>query len=308
MIPFFEIFSSFFMYKSALKIKKNAKIAICGLLFAFVGCSFQQSAPRKLVETSTEATTIEQATCVEFINLSASNGGQKPSISNLMSVAYHKAEKLSLRGFNLEADDFKLIGHLSQTLMYIDLANCGLQKTPSALAEANGVNTLYLSDNQIAVLDESIYSLNNLTYLNLDRNVIIKLPDGISGLKALKWLRLNNNKLSTLPTDMAELKNIKKLYLNKNEFTQVPEVIKQMTSLEELSLGGNKISEFPEWLCEMPNLRRIDLFGNPIKEIPDKIVDMPQLTTLVMDNCLLSNERKLEINKKLADKRIKFIF
>lgn len=308
MLPYFKIFSSFFMFKSASKCKKNAKIAILGLVLALVGCSFQQSAPREFVTTTTEKATIDQATTVEFINLSATNGGERPCISNLLQTAYPKVEKLSLRGRSLDNADFAIVEHVGATLVYLDVAGCGIKEASADLAAAKGLSTLYLSDNSITNLDSAIYSLDKLTYINLDRNGLTALPDGISGLKSLKWLRLNNNKLSSLPADMGELKNIKRLYLNKNEFTSVPEVIKQMTSLEELSLGGNKITEFPEWLCEMPNLKRIDLYGNPIKSVPDKVVNMPSLTTLVMDNCLLENERKLELNKKLADKRIKFIF
>lgn len=296
------------MFKSASKLKKNAKIAILCSILCLVGCSFQQSAPRKLITTSSEATTIEKSLEVEFINLSATNGDEKPVFSNLLQANYPKVEKLSLRGHKLDTEDFAFIEHVGSGLNYLDISECGLNAIPVEVSAIDGLNTLYLSDNAINELDVKFYSLDKLTYVNLDRNSLTNLPNGISGLKALKWLRLNNNKLSSLPKDITELKNIKRIYLNKNDFTEVPEVIQQMTNLEELSLGGNKITEFPEWLCEMPNLKRIDLYGNPIKNVPDKIFNMPSLTTLVMDNCLLENDRKLEINKKLSDKRVKFVF
>ena len=308
MIPKFKIFSSFFVFKSAFKAIKIAKIAIFSFVCLLVGCSFQQSAPRKLVTTTTEAATIESSNEVEFINLSATNGEKKPVILLLLEVNYPKAEKLSLRGHKLESEDFPFIKHVGSTLTYLDLSECNLNAIPLEVAGVGALKTIYLSDNNIKELNAEFYSLDKLTYINLDRNSLTNLPEGIAGLKSLKWLRLNNNKLSSLPADIVELKNIKRLYLNKNDFTEIPEEIKQMTSLEELSLGGNKITEFPEWLCEMPNLKRIDLYGNPIKNVPDKIFEMPSLSTLVMDNCLLDNDRKLEINKKLTDKRIKFIF
>lgn len=308
MIPYLENFASFFMYKSGLKVKKNVKIAILGMVLFFVGCSFQQSAPRDIITTTSESSSIEQAASVEFINLSATNVEEKPNISNLLAVAFPKAEKLSLRGHTLETLDFALIKHVGATITYLDLAKCGLAAIPSEVSEAKSLTTLYLSDNRIVELDANIYQLDKLTYINLDRNSITNIQDGISQLKSLKWLRFNDNKLSALPNDVAELKNIKRLYLSKNNFTEVPEVIKSMTSLEELNLGANRITEFPEWLCDMPNLKRIDLYGNPIKDVPDKVVDMQSLTTLVMDNCQLENDRKQKLNEKLADKRIKFIF
>lgn len=308
MIPFFEIFSSFFMNRIALKMKKNAKTVVFMSIFAFVGCSFQQSAPEKMVTAITEKSAIEQAELVEFINLSSINGGEKPSIANLICAEYPQVKKLSLRGHDLVETDFVILKHIGKTLFYVDLADCGLEVFPAELFDVAGLTTLYLSDNSLREIDPAVYSLDKLTYLNLDRNSITNIPEGVSRLKSLKWLRLNDNNLTGLPKDMGELKNIKRLYLSKNELTEVPEVIKQMTSLEELNLGGNKITEFPEWLCEMPNLQRIDLYGNPIKTIPEKVIDMPNLKTLVMDNCLLENDKKLELNKKLADKRIKFIF
>lgn len=308
MLPYFKIFSSFFMSKSASKCKKNAKIAILGLFFVFTGCSFQQSAPQKLVTTITETSTIEQANSVEFINLSATNGGEKPNISNLIQKAYPNVEKLSLRGHALDELDLKIVNHVGSKLTYVDFADCGLKSVPVEIFSLDKLTTLYLTDNKINDLPKDFYSLDELTYVNLDRNSLTNLPEGISGLKSLKWIRLNDNKLSSLPADMNGLKNIKRIYLNGNSFTNIPEVIKDLESLEELSLGNNKITEFPEWLCKMPNLQRIDLYGNPIRDIPDDVVNMPSLTTLVMDNCLLENDRKREINKKFADKRKKFIF
>jgi len=58
---------------------------------------------------------------------------------------------------------------------------------------------LYLNDNLIANLPESIGYLNNLELLFLDNNYLTKLPKSMTQLINLKMISLHNNDIKNLP-------------------------------------------------------------------------------------------------------------
>jgi Leucine-rich repeat (LRR) protein len=71
----------------------------------------------------------------------------------------------------------------------------------SVLPGLTGLQTLYLSDNQIASLPRGAFSdLTSLKYLSLSSNQIATLPSGIfSGLTSVRSLDLSRNMLTCLP-------------------------------------------------------------------------------------------------------------
>ncbi|KKL20502.1 hypothetical protein LCGC14_2454840, partial [marine sediment metagenome] len=72
---------------------------------------------------------------------------------------------------------------------------------------------LYLNDNQLTQLPESIGSLENLKELYLHDNQLTKLPESIGNLISLRVLSLWDNQLTQLPESIGNLKNLKYLKL-----------------------------------------------------------------------------------------------
>ncbi|MFM8003489.1 MAG: leucine-rich repeat domain-containing protein, partial [Dolichospermum sp.] len=80
----------------------------------------------------------------------------------------------------------------------------------------------------------------NLTVLFLGNNQLTALPDSITQLSNLRNLCLSNNQL-TLPESIAQLSNLTVLDLSDNKLTTLPEAIKQLSQLEKLDLRENRL-------------------------------------------------------------------
>jgi len=79
------------------------------------------------------------------------------------------------------------------------------------------LEVLYLSDNQLESLPDSIGKLTNLGTLVLNNNQLTSLK-GIGNLTNLKWLDLSNSKLTSLK-GIGNLTNLLNLYLNNNNLS-----------------------------------------------------------------------------------------
>ena len=77
---------------------------------------------------------------------------------------------------------------------------------------------LYLRNNNLTSLPESIGSLSNLQKLYLSYNNLICLPDSIGMLFNLEILYLSENNLTCLSDSIGSLTNIKKLILNESSY------------------------------------------------------------------------------------------
>ena len=62
----------------------------------------------------------------------------------------------------------------------------------------------------------TISALKNLEKLYLDNNNLTTIPDSIGNLKNLKGLYLHNNNLTTIPDSIGNLKNLEVLDLDNN--------------------------------------------------------------------------------------------
>ena len=65
-------------------------------------------------------------------------------------------------------------------------------------------------------LDYTIDNLKSLKYLYLNNNKLTSIPDSISKMKSLKYLYLSNNNLTSIPDSISNLKSLKTLYLENN--------------------------------------------------------------------------------------------
>ncbi len=92
---------------------------------------------------------------------------------------------------------------------------------------------LYLSNNQLTTLPESIGNLKVGGGLDLYNNQLTTLPESIGNLKVGGDLYLYNNQLTTLPESIGNLKVGGNLHLSNNQLTTLPE------SIGNLKVGGN---------------------------------------------------------------------
>jgi leucine-rich repeat protein SHOC2 len=131
----------------------------------------------------------------------------------------------------------------------------------------NKCTELFLSNEQIATLPDTIGSLSNLTYLNLSGNQLTILPDTIGDLSSLSGLQLSQNNLIELPSNLGNLSCLSYLNLRDNQLTRLSENICKLQHLSRLDLSNNQLSELPESISELTKLTELSLSGNPLTDL-----------------------------------------
>ena len=143
---------------------------------------------------------------------------------------------------------------------------------------------LYLPNNNISNIPDSILNLTNLENLDLSNNNISSIPDSILNLTNLEWLYLRNNNISNISDSIWNLTNLKYLYLDYNNISNIPDSILNLTNLKRLDLSNNDISSIPDSILNLTNLENLDLSNNDISSIPSDIWNLTNLTVLELEN------------------------
>ncbi len=176
-------------------------------------------------------------------------------------------------------------------ILFLVFFNCGKTKTYTSLKEAlktpEKVYKLQLNKKQItAITEEQIKKFTNLTDLYLSNNQLSTLPQSIGSFSNLEVLNLSNNQLTTLPESIAKLTHLTSLNLGYNKLTALHN-ISALTNLKRLDLGGNQLTELPENIGKLTNLTHLHLNNNQLKTLPETIKELTNLTLLNLRNNLL---------------------
>ena len=89
-----------------------------------------------------------------------------------------------------------------------------------------------------------------LEELYLSNNEIHLVPDSIGNLSSLRELDLSFNRIVNIPETFGKLHNLKYLDISYNNLKKLPEFFKDFPSLEVLSCSGNAIKEIPQSIIE----------------------------------------------------------
>ena len=198
--------------------------------------------------------------------------------TRILEARSTKSNQLNLAGlglFTLPPLE-KLASHLQ--ILYLD--NNKLNALPDSIGGLSNLKRLILYDNQLEKLPNSIGGLSNLQDLTLDRNQLKELPDSIGGLSELERLELKNNKLTELPDSIGGLSNLQELTLDSNQLEKLPNSIGELSNLKRLLLYGNQLKELPNSIGGLSNLERLILYSNKLEELPDSIGDLNNLREL----------------------------
>ncbi len=136
------------------------------------------------------------------------------------------------------------------------------------LAGRLGLNLMFKN---IHELPRSIGILKSLESLDLSETQIAALPESIGNNIALKFLDLNRTRIDSLPESIGNLKSLKGLYIRGTRIAELPESIGDLRSLENLDLCDTQIVALPERIGELPNLRKVNLTGLKLDRIPESL-------------------------------------
>jgi len=164
----------------------------------------------------------------------------KLSVNDL--VDYNKDTTLINDDFDVQAlhlqncylasiDGLKRIANINNC-QELYLGNNQLTNLGNSLHGLNALKTLHLDNNQLTDLGDSLHGLNYIKDLNISNNQLTNLGDSLHGCIALWHLNLSGNQLTDLENkSFAGLNKLKKLYLSKNPLTEASkELLNQLTN------------------------------------------------------------------------------
>lgn len=96
------------------------------------------------------------------------------------------------------------IGQLSQLKELYILASY-VTELPFDFLNLKNLEVLCLNNNQLQLLDASVYTLSNLNYLSFGQNKISQISPAISHLKQLTYLGIFDNPINDLPQEVYKL-------------------------------------------------------------------------------------------------------
>lgn len=160
------------------------------------------------------------------------------------------------------------------------------------------LDSLNLSLELKGIVDEK-NSAENYETIFLYNNRIKALPETINRFCNLKILDVSNNRLTVLP-DLLKNCPLTSLIAKHNQLTNesLPKCFHSAkSSLKELNLSGNQLNFFPEQVLELTSLKYLYLGGNNIVNIPKDIWKLNRYVSLLYNSTVfffieeLSNEQ-----------------
>jgi len=187
---------------------------------------------------------------------------------------------------------------INNSLETLNLSHNFIEEIPRWLSSMDNVKILDLSSNRIKRVNE-FRNLNKLEKLYLNDNEIDALPESIKELKLLHFLNLSNNHLSELPTSITKLTNIDTLILSSNELTNLPGDLKNWKNLRFLNLNNNLFVNIPYqiWVCK--NLESFQIKKNDLRP-GDKGILTRDLKAII-DYCRKKANIQIFISYAVAD-------
>jgi internalin A len=171
----------------------------------------------------------------------------------------------------------------------LDLSHRGLTRLPlRLLKQVDGLQELWLDNNQLTQLPPEIGHLTSLRVLRLENNRLTRLPPEVGQLTSLRQLRLDGNRLTVLPPEIGQLKGLAELRLDGNQLTALPVEVGQLTKLWMLWLDGNELTALPSEIGQLISLQELWLYHNTLTELPAKFGQLSSLRQLRLDDNLLT--------------------
>ena len=83
----------------------------------------------------------------------------------------------------------------------VSIPNCSM----ITIGELENLKYLYLGNNQLTHIPDSIGKLKSLKYLFLRTNFIVNIPESIESLSSLQYLNIERNNLKKFPVSLEKL-------------------------------------------------------------------------------------------------------
>ncbi|XP_078158800.1 uncharacterized protein LOC144554349 [Carex rostrata] len=135
----------------------------------------------------------------------------------------------------------------------LDLTNFLL---PNTLGTLKHLRYLYVEDNKMEVIPETLCLLYNLQTLVLDCDFVGELPENMKNLSNLRYFELYSNEIQHLPESIFPLPNLHTLLIWCDQIKELPRGIEQSTRLHILGIP-DYLTNVPSGIGKLPTLQQI---------------------------------------------------
>ncbi|KAJ1485815.1 hypothetical protein T484DRAFT_1792181 [Baffinella frigidus] len=166
---------------------------------------------------------------------------------------------------NLSFQGFRAFPH------EVNLSFQGFRAFPHEVMHIPGLQSLFVNDNQMGAIPESIGPLMTaLTDLDLSNNEILRLPNTVGDLTSLTIL-----KILRLPNTVGDLTSLTIL-----KILRLPNTVGDLISLTILKVSGNLLKTIPPTMGRILALREMVVSNNPLEAPPMDVVQRGGLAVL----------------------------
>jgi Leucine-rich repeat (LRR) protein len=125
--------------------------------------------------------------------------------------------------------------------------------------------------------------MTSLTTLWLRNNKLETLPETINGLSRVTQFFGNHNKLKTLPAEFGGMTSLIELRLHMNQLDYLPASLSQLQAVTIITMFDNKFTVFPAPVCLMKSVVHAMFARNEIKYVPFEVGAMVSLKSLDLE-------------------------
>jgi len=149
----------------------------------------------------------------------------------------------------------------AESLEILDLSNNQLAGLPDDLDRLLNMRILFLSNNLFTAIPEVLARCPKLEMISFKSNQLVYVGENVLPLDT-RWLILTDNKIAQLPDSMGKLHRLQKLALAGNCLTALPASMSACKNLELARLSANDLTAMPDWLFQLPKLAWLAFSGN----------------------------------------------
>ena len=151
---------------------------------------------------------------------------------------------------------------------------------PGITAPLQGLQELFLYQNQLSTLPDCFSSLTNLQTLCLDRNSMRLVPPCIATMTRLRTLDLSSNKIKIIPDFFTQLCDLQILRITDNQVEALPPNFGRLTNLYSLNLKGNRLRTLPDSFGNLLRLQMLKITDNQMQSLPASFAELTQFKDL----------------------------
>ncbi|MBU6951406.1 leucine-rich repeat domain-containing protein [Hahella sp. HN01] len=250
----------------------------------FTGCG--QSEPQKAEPEANNAPQYSEAEVQRLIDVCKNRGGEFPMdelnacIKLNKYSRFHTLDLSRIKIRKLPENIFEGMIHIRQLF----LNENSISALPESIKDLVDLKVITLDWNKFESVPEELFEIDGLRDIYISHNSVTKVDQGLKNSTKLRRIILSFNKLEEFPAVFSEMPNLKILDLASNSISRVPKEIGGMSSLIGLSLADNKVEEVPEEIGALSNLTMLDLSANKLKTLPVTIARLPNLTQHIKEH------------------------